>query len=626
MFPHRRGWGCPNRYRHPVRPAGQQVRRLSDGRQNARLGDHVSHKIILRPKGQHRPVHSSLNHGGVGKEAVLPHGDTPLQSGHHPRPEITQLRSRRRFRHRRRRRRLLRRHRDRLPCPLFLRGLGQRHISLPGRKVLRRRWGRPVGRHLPPLFRHRPHSGLLPSAGRHGSAGQQLLHPAQPGIQPRRRIIHRLITKPDQTQFHIHPLVGAAPQLGGRALQLPQHLDQPRCGQRLRQPPDRSFIIAPGQQTSASLGGCAADQQVPGQGSQLPHQAPHLLPRRIEPFQPGQCRPGIVGGHLPHQSGGLHIARQPQSGKDLLLPQRLLLGAGGTLVQQRKCVPHPAVRQPGQQIGPGVGQMDALLPRHIFQPPGNVHGRDPLKRKLLASGFDGGRYLVQLRSGQNEHQMLRRLLQNFQQGVEGGGGEHMHLVHDIHPLAHGSRGIDRLVPQRPHLVHPVVGGSVQFQYLHHRAVLDALTGIAFIAGIAVHRMLAVHRPCQYLGAGGLSRAPGAGKQVSVGKPPLLDLPFQCLCNMALPHHVVKRAGPPFAVEGLIHGGFTSYFPALGERRASVCGGNGEKVVRFRPTFQIFLKNFSPPCRRGTSPGQQTGKKGRALLPRCRSMARPHTDL
>ena len=48
-----------------VRPAGQQVRRLPDGRQNARLGDHVSHKIILSPKGQHRPVHSSLNHGGI---------------------------------------------------------------------------------------------------------------------------------------------------------------------------------------------------------------------------------------------------------------------------------------------------------------------------------------------------------------------------------------------------------------------------------------------------------------------------------------------------------------------------------------------------------------------------------
>ena len=87
----------------------------------------------------------------------------------------------------------------------------------------------------------------------------------------------------------------------------------------------------------------------------------------------------------------------------------------------------PASRRPNN----GVDQVRALRDEAVYSPAavgkrvyivdevhmltGNVHGRDPLKRKLLSPGFDGGRYLVQLRSGQNEHQMLRRLLQNFQQ-------------------------------------------------------------------------------------------------------------------------------------------------------------------------------------------------------------------
>ena len=37
-----------------------------------------------------------------------------------------------------------------------------------------------------------------------------------------------------------------------------------------------------------------------------------------------------------------------------------------------------------------------------------------------------------------------------------------------------------------------------------------------LAGIAVHRMLTVHRPSQYLGTGGLSSPPGSRKEVGMG--------------------------------------------------------------------------------------------------------------
>ena len=40
----------------------------------------------------------------------------------------------------------------------------------------------------------------------------------------------------------------------------------------------------------------------------------------------------------------------------------------------------------------------------------------------------------------------------------------MHLVYDVDALAHGGRGVNRLVPQGADLVNAVVGGGVQ---LHH---------------------------------------------------------------------------------------------------------------------------------------------------------------
>ena len=158
---------------------------------------------------------------------------------------------------------------------------------------------------------------------------------------------------------------------------------------------------------------------------------------------------------------------------------------------------------------------------------------------------------MNLGGGQNEHQMLRRFLQDLEQGIKCLGGEHVHLVHDVHPLFHRGRGVHRLVQDGPDVVHPVVGGGVQLQHVQNGAVLNPHAGRAPVAGVAVPGILAVHRPGQDLRAGGLAGAPGAGKQVGVGQPPGLYLALEGLGDMSLPHHIVKGAGPPLAVQGLI---------------------------------------------------------------------------
>ena len=155
----------------------------------------------------------------------------------------------------------------------------------------------------------------------------------------------------------------------------------------------------------------------------------------------------------------------------------------------------------------------------------DIAGQQPLEGKPLAAGENGSRDLVQLRGGQNEQQVLRRLLQNFQQGVEGSDGQHVYLVDDIHPFFQHGGGIDRLLPQCTHLIHAVVGGGVQLRHIQQRAAVDAAAGVALTAGRAVDGVLAVDGLGQYPGAGGLSGAAGAGEEIGVTHAALGHLPL-----------------------------------------------------------------------------------------------------
>ena len=143
--------------------------------------------------------------------------------------------------------------------------------------------------------------------------------------------------------------------------------------------------------------------------------------------------------------------------------------------------------------------------------------------------------------------MLRRLLDDLKQGVEGLHREHMHLVDDINALAHLGRGIDRVVAQAAHVIHAVVRRRIDLQHVHARAGIDAPAGRAAVARIAVDRVLAVDGLGQNFCAGRLARAARAGEQVGVAGLAGEDLVFQRLRDRKLTDHVVKGLRPVFSV-------------------------------------------------------------------------------
>ena len=164
---------------------------------------------------------------------------------------------------------------------------------------------------------------------------------------------------------------------------------------------------------------------------------------------------------------------------------------------------------------------------------------------------------MQFRGRQNKHHMGRGFFQCFQQRIEGALRQHMHLVDDVHfPLQCG-RGITYLVPDVPDVFHPVVGGSVHFQHIGSRAVVDAFAGETVSAGIAVIRILTVDRFRQNLGAGGLPGSSGAAEQIRMGNLTHPGLIPQNRSYVILTADIVKRFWSVFPVQRLMH-----LFPSL----------------------------------------------------------------
>ena len=148
--------------------------------------------------------------------------------------------------------------------------------------------------------------------------------------------------------------------------------------------------------------------------------------------------------------------------------------------------------------------------------------------------------------------MLRRLLDDLEEGVEGRHGEHVHLVDDIDPAGDLRGGVDRVVPEDAHLVDAVVGCRVDLQHVQAASRIDGTAGGAVAAGASVLEVGAVEGFGQDLGAGGLAGASRAGEEVGMADFPGFELGSQRLGDGGLPHHVVKGLGSILPVKRLVH--------------------------------------------------------------------------
>ena len=161
---------------------------------------------------------------------------------------------------------------------------------------------------------------------------------------------------------------------------------------------------------------------------------------------------------------------------------------------------------------------DTLLVGHRLQVVDGVADSHPLEVVDLTTAEDGGQDLMLLGSGEDEDDVCGWFLERLQESVEGSGGEHVHLVDDEDLVASELRWDARLLHQRLDMFHTVVRGSVELEDVQGTLLVERLTALALIAGLAFCcGVLAVDGLGKDAGTGGLSYTTWTAEEVGMGQ-------------------------------------------------------------------------------------------------------------
>ena len=134
------------------------------------------------------------------------------------------------------------------------------------------------------------------------------------------------------------------------------------------------------------------------------------------------------------------------------------------LVENGQSIPHCSVCLVGDDVQGFVVDIYALFSRNHTQVLHDVIHRNPVEVVGLAAGEYGRENLVLLGGCKYENGVCRRLLEGFEEGIEGLLREHMHLVYDIDTVfAHLRRHPD-LVHKGLDVFHSVVGCGIELVY------------------------------------------------------------------------------------------------------------------------------------------------------------------
>ena len=181
----------------------------------------------------------------------------------------------------------------------------------------------------------------------------------------------------------------------------------------------------------------------------------------------------------------------------------------------------------------------------------DVARRNPAQVEALAAADDGGEHLVAFGGGEDELHVGGRLLKRLQQGIEGGVGEHVHLVEDEN-LEAAVRGRElHLVQHAVDVFHLVVRGCVEFDHVHVGPGGDALAVVAFAAWVRGGAVFAVERHREDTRKGGLAYAARPDEEVGMRDAILRDGVGEGARDVTLPHDVIERLGAPLSREHFV---------------------------------------------------------------------------
>ena len=244
------------------------------------------------------------------------------------------------------------------------------------------------------------------------------------------------------------------------------------------------------------------------------------------------------GEHMAAVHAAQHVAH-----RGLL---QFAIAKGDGLIGEGQRIAHRATRGAGNQAqGLHIGA-DVFVAQHLAQVLDDGFGRHGAQIELQTARQHGDRHLVRVGGGQDKFQILGRLFQGFEHGVERRVAQHVHLVdhEDLEAALH--RFVNRLLQQLLHLVHAPIGGGVQLGVIHKPTGIDLGAGRTHATRFGGDTGFAIQGFGQDARHRGLAHTPRAGEQIGVVQALRAQRIGERLHDVRLPHQLFESFGTVFA--------------------------------------------------------------------------------
>ncbi len=225
-------------------------------------------------------------------------------------------------------------------------------------------------------------------------------------------------------------------------------------------------------------------------------------------------------------------------------------GTGEELVHHGHGVTHGPRARAHDERQHALLDRDVLLGAHLAQVVPQRARRHEPERVVVGTGADRPDDLLGLGGGEDELQVLRRLLDDLEQRVEAGRRDHVGLVDDV-DLVPAARGPEEgLLPQVTGVVHTTVRGGVDLDDVERAGAVarEVAAGLALAARRRRGPLLAVQTAGQDPGAGGLPAAARTAEQVRVIDPVVPQRLLQRVGDVFLPDDLGERLRAVTAVQ------------------------------------------------------------------------------
>ncbi len=385
-----------------------------------------------------------------------------------------------------------------------------------------------------------------------GQCARAALQPVQARLHRPLVVVRRGQQHPRADQLQLQPRRGRPPhlrqaridQIGG-----PAQLRRPEDG-RLRRHPLHHIRRGIDQPLLPRVGHRREDHQIPQPLQQIGHEPPRIVAPLDDPVDHLEGRRPVPRGERLDDGVQQRAVGVPQQSRRHGIRHTVGTRPGEQLVHHRHRIPHGPGPGPYDQRQHTVLDRDVLPPAHL----GQVFAQRPRRHQpegvVMRPRPDRPDDLLGLGRREDELQMLRRLLDDLEQGIEPRRGHHVRLVDDVDLVPAARRPEERLLPQLTGVVHATVRCGVDLDHIDRAppvpGEIDAR--LARPAGRRSGTFFTVQAPRQDPRTGRLATAARPAEQIRVVDPVVPQRLLQRVGHVLLPDDLGEGLGSVAAVQ------------------------------------------------------------------------------